>query len=142
MDVVMGADEDGIRAAQQIKQLSPETKIVIVTSMPEVTFIKRAREAGIESFWHKEIQEQPILEIMRRTMAEESVYPLKQPQYSVIVRRTGLYRNMISCSRRGCLRPSVQVCRIKGVRKTGAGAEPVPVLFILNISQGSVRCFS
>ena len=42
-------------------------------------YIERAKEIGIDSFWHKEIQEQPLTEIMNRTMAEESVYPLTTP---------------------------------------------------------------
>ena len=79
MDVVMGSGMDGIDAAGLIKSQSPDTKIILVTSMPEVSYIDRAREAGVESFWHKEVQEQPLLEIMDRTMAGESVYPLSTP---------------------------------------------------------------
>ena len=75
LDVVMGNDMDGIDAAAQIKKISPKTKILIVTSMAESSYISRAREAGAESFWHKELQEQPLLEIIERTMAGESVYP-------------------------------------------------------------------
>ena len=47
--------------------------------MPELSFINQAREIGIESFWYKEIQEQPLLEIMDRTMDGESVYPSISP---------------------------------------------------------------
>ncbi len=81
MDVVMGENIDGIETAAKIKEFSSDTKIVIVTSMPEVFYIKRAQQAGIESFWYKEIQEQPLLEILDRTMAGESVYPLNRPRY-------------------------------------------------------------
>ncbi len=55
----------------------------MVTSMPEVSFIERARQAGVDSFWYKEIQEQPILEIMDRTMAGESIYPDHAPIVSI-----------------------------------------------------------
>ena len=48
--------------------------------MPEVSYIRRAREAGIESFWHKEVQEQPLLEVMEQTMAGISVYPAQTPE--------------------------------------------------------------
>ena len=80
MDVVMGSGADGIEAAQCIKSFSPETKILLVTSMPESSFIRRAKEAGIESFWHKEIQEAPLLDVMDRTMRGESVYPSQMPE--------------------------------------------------------------
>ena len=79
LDVVMGIGMDGLDAARQIKQERPEVKILLVTSMPEVTYIDRAKEIGVESFWHKEVQEQPLLEIMNRTMAGESIYPTTMP---------------------------------------------------------------
>ena len=79
MDVVMGSGMDGLDAAKEIKEKHPETKILLVTSMPEVSYIDRAKEIGIESFWHKEVQEQPLLEIMDRTMAGESIYPASMP---------------------------------------------------------------
>lgn len=80
MDVVMGMGMDGIDAARLIKEKDPSVKILLVTSMPEVSYIKRAKEIGIESFWHKEVQEMPLLEVMRRTMAGESVYPASIPE--------------------------------------------------------------
>ncbi len=79
MDVVMGYGIDGLDAAKQIKQKRPDVKIMIVTSMPETTYIDRAKEIGVDSFWHKEVQEQPLLEIMNRTMSGESVYPTEMP---------------------------------------------------------------
>ena len=47
----------------------------MVTSMPEVSYINRAKQIGADSFWYKEVQEEPILAVMKRTMAGESVYP-------------------------------------------------------------------
>ena len=79
MDVVLGLGKDGLDAAKQIKQERPQVKIILVTSMPEATYISRAKAIGVESFWHQEVQEQPLLEIMNRTMAGESVYPETMP---------------------------------------------------------------
>ena len=75
MDVVMGTSTDGIDAAKEIKEICPDTKIIMVTSMAESSYITRAKEAGVESFWYKEVQEQPLLDIMDKTMAGKSVYP-------------------------------------------------------------------
>ncbi len=83
MDVLMPGSVSGLEAARRIKSACPETKIVIVTSMPELSFIRQAREIGVESFWYKELQEQPLLEIMDRTMAGESVYPSASPQVAL-----------------------------------------------------------
>ena len=79
MDIVMQSGQNGLSAAKRIKDIRPETKILIVTSMPEITYIDKARRIGAESFWYKEIQEQPILEVMRRTMNGESIYPDNTP---------------------------------------------------------------
>jgi two-component system vancomycin resistance associated response regulator VraR len=79
MDVLIPGSINGLEAAKRIKEVSPETKIIIVTSMPELSYERQAREIGVESFWQKEVQEQTIQEIMDRTMAGESVYPGSQP---------------------------------------------------------------
>ena len=79
MDIVMNEGKNGLSAAKKIKDTKPSVKIIIVTSMPEVSYINRAKQIGVESFWYKEIQEQPIIDVMRRTMAGENVYPDNSP---------------------------------------------------------------
>ena len=49
-------------------------KIVIITSQPECSFIDRARNAGVDSFWYMTASAESLLQIMDRTMAGESVY--------------------------------------------------------------------
>lgn len=80
MDILMNDGSNGLDAAARIKKNSPETKIIAVTSMPEYSWIKRAREIGIESFWYKEASEATILDVMDRTIAGESVYPDGTPE--------------------------------------------------------------
>lgn len=62
------------------KKLKPELKIIAVTSMPEVSWMDRARKIGIESFWYKEASEETILEIIERTLKGESIYPMETPE--------------------------------------------------------------
>ena len=83
LDVLFPDGCSGIDAAREIKAVSPSTKVVIMTSMPEVSYLRRAREAGVDSFWYKEIQELPILTILDRTMAGESIYPDTTPELTV-----------------------------------------------------------
>ena len=83
MDVVMAKGQSGLAISAEIKKIYPFVRILMVTSMPEVSFIERARQAGVDSFWYKEIQEQPILEIMDRTMAGENIYPDHAPIVSI-----------------------------------------------------------
>ena len=79
MDILMADGSNGLEAAARIKKNCPEVKIVAVTSMPETSWLKKARECGIESFWFKEASRDTILDVMDRTMAGESVYPDSAP---------------------------------------------------------------
>ncbi len=83
MDVYTENRENGIAAAGEIKKQHPNIKIIIVTSLPEMTFIEKAREAGCESFWYKEHGELGLLELMDRTMEGESIYPDATPTVEI-----------------------------------------------------------
>ena len=41
-------------AAEEIKKQFPNIKIIIVTSMPEYSWLERARKIGVDSFWYKD----------------------------------------------------------------------------------------
>ena len=79
MDVVMNDGYSGLEAAARIKESFPEIRIIIVTSMPDAVFLRRAKEIGADSFWYKEAQAAPMLEVMDRTMAGEHVWPDSLP---------------------------------------------------------------
>lgn len=83
MDVVTENGESGLVAAEKIKKKFPNIKIIIVTSMLECSYIKRAKKIGVEGFWYKEINEQPILSIMEKVMNGEIVYPKQLQQVKV-----------------------------------------------------------
>ena len=79
MDVCTADDESGLIAAAKIKKHDPDIKIIIMTSMPEYSFIQKAKDAGCNSFWYKEYGEVELLDVMNRTMLGDSVYPGETP---------------------------------------------------------------
>ena len=83
MDVVMKDGSDGLEAAARIKKIKPGVKIIIVTSMPEVSYIERAKALGADSFWYKELDSEPLLSVMDRTMEGEHVYPDSVPSVRI-----------------------------------------------------------
>ena len=83
MDIVMVGGMNGRDAAKEIKAAKPQIKIIIITSMPEVSYIEKARKIGVESFWYKELEEVPILSVMERTMKGEHIYPDSTPELSI-----------------------------------------------------------
>lgn len=80
MDVCTKGSRDGIDVAAEIKARYPETKVIIITSMVEESYLKRAKAAGAESFWYKDVSPESLLEVMDRTMAGESLYPDHTPE--------------------------------------------------------------
>ena len=79
MDVMTEFGNSGLDAAETIKQQFPSIKIIIVTSMPEYSWIARARKIGVDSFWYKDGHKDSILDVMERTMAGENIYPDETP---------------------------------------------------------------
>ena len=79
MDVCTADGESGLLAAKSIKLNYPKIKIIIMTSMPEHSFIKKAKDYGCDSFWYKEYGNTDLLDICSRTMNGESVWPTELP---------------------------------------------------------------
>lgn len=83
MDVCTAQKASGLDATARIKKLFPKTKVIVVTSAPEYRFIEKAKEAGAESFWYKDVGEADLISIMDRTMAGESIYPDRTPAVEI-----------------------------------------------------------
>ncbi len=79
MDVMTELGNSGLVAAEEIKREFPSVKIIIVTSMPEYSWIERARKIGVDSFWYKDGQKDSILKVMELTMDGEHIYPDETP---------------------------------------------------------------
>ena len=79
MDVCTAMNASGIDAAEKIKGLFPQIKVIIITSQPECSFIDRARAVGVDSFWYKSASVEEILAVMDRTIAGEHIFPDNTP---------------------------------------------------------------
>lgn len=75
MDVCTENDSSGIVAARRIKEHQPEVRIVIMTGMPEVTFVEQAKRAGVDSFVYKNVGIGELLAVMRSTSTGYSTFP-------------------------------------------------------------------
>ncbi len=83
MDVVLSHGPNGLEVAGRIKSSYPHVKIIVVTSLPDALFLEKARRIGVDSFWYKELQSAPLLEVMDRTMAGEQVWPDRPPEQRI-----------------------------------------------------------
>ena len=123
MDILMNDGSNGLDAAKKIKKLKPDLKIIAVTSMPEVSWMKRARKIGIESFWYKDVSEETLMDIVTRTLKGESIYPDNTPVVTL-----GLAKSSEFTPR------EIEVLRLL---TTGAGNDEIAEK--LDISQNTVK---
>lgn len=84
MDICTADDESGLAAAARIKRARPRTRVVIMTSMPEHTFIRKARAAGCDGFWYKEYGNAGLMEVIGQAMRGEPVYPEETPEVTIM----------------------------------------------------------
>ena len=75
MDVVTKDGPNGIVFAEKIRSEFPDIKIVIMTALPEITFIDEARKAGAHSFMEKAMGNDHLFYVIRSTMKGHGIYP-------------------------------------------------------------------
>ena len=85
MDVCTDNNESGLTAAAVIKRHFPKIKVIVVTSMADSDFMRRAREAGAESFWFKG---NTLLIGRRRCRATGIIGWRRSPKTETVRRRT------------------------------------------------------
>lgn len=79
MDVCTHGTKDGIDAAAELRRDFPDIKIIIVTSMVEESFVKRAKKAGADSFWYKDASPEDLITVMDATMQGKHMWPGETP---------------------------------------------------------------
>ncbi len=83
MDVCTADNESGLDAAERIRKKYPKIRIIIMTSMPEYSFIARAKAYGCEGFWYKEYGDENLVDVCDRVMAGEIVFPEETPSIRI-----------------------------------------------------------
>ena len=83
MDVCTAMNSNGLDAAEKIKKNYPDIKIIIITSMPEFSFLKKASYIGVDSFWYKGNNAKEIISVMDRTIAGEKIFPDNTPDLQI-----------------------------------------------------------
>lgn len=83
MDVQTERHENGLAAAEKIKRKHPNIRIVGVTSLVDHEVLRRARASGMDSFWYKDTDEETLMDVVRRAMAGERVFPDAPPEVAI-----------------------------------------------------------
>ena len=83
MDVQTQNNHSGLAAGKRIKEASPRTKVVIVTSLVDPDVLKKARNGSADSLWYKDHGTKDIIDVMVRTMNGERVFPESSPNVTL-----------------------------------------------------------
>lgn len=75
MDVCTANNSNGISYAKLVKEKYPDIKIIIMTGVLDINFIKESKNAGIESFIYKSISKPSLIATVRNTADGYSMYP-------------------------------------------------------------------
>ena len=86
MDVCTADGESGLKMTEKLKPQYPAVKILIMTSMPERSFVSRARAAGCEGLWYKE-SAVGLVDAMNRIIDGQTVFPKQEDLPSVCLGR-------------------------------------------------------
>jgi DNA-binding NarL/FixJ family response regulator len=76
MDVVTKNNSNGIKYTAEIRKAMPEIKVVIITALPDITFVNEAKKAGAQSFMDKDMGSEHLLYVMRKTLEGYSIYSI------------------------------------------------------------------
>ena len=79
MDVCTDNNESGITAAAAIRAQCPEVKLIIMTGMPEITYMESSKKAGVDSFLYKNVKSETMLATIRSTMDGYGTFPRESP---------------------------------------------------------------
>lgn len=83
MDVQTEHRENGLCAVQKIKEKNPEIKIVVVTSLVDFDVLKKAKAFGADSLWYKDTDEETLMDVVRRTVSGEHIFPDSPPEVEI-----------------------------------------------------------
>ena len=125
MDICTENDSDGLAAAEAIKKIYPQIKIVMVTSMLEGRFLDRARKIGADSFWYKDSPSGDLVSVIEGTLSGKRFWPDSVPTV-----RLG---NTLSCE--------LSDREMETLRLLCEGKTNAEIAVKLNVGESSVRTY-
>ena len=75
MDICNEKGHSGITETEHLKEIYPEIKVVLMTAMPDVSFVHDAKEAGADSFVYKNVGKDELLNSIYQTMQNYNYFP-------------------------------------------------------------------
>jgi DNA-binding NarL/FixJ family response regulator len=104
MDVQTATNNNGLAAGERIRASGNGAKVLVVTSLIDPDVLNRARMGAADSLWYKDHGDEDLMDVARRTVAGERIFPDTSPS----VERKGMRSGDISPRQLLILRRFVQ----------------------------------
>ena len=75
MDICTENNSSGLAYSKIIKENFPSVKIILMTGVPDLTFIDKAKANNVDSFIYKNISSDSLLSTIQNTIDGYSLYP-------------------------------------------------------------------
>ena len=75
MDICTENNSSGLAYSKIIKEKFPSVKIILMTGVPDLTFIDKAKANNVDSFIYKNISSNSLITTIQNTIDGYSLYP-------------------------------------------------------------------
>lgn len=75
MDVCTLDGASGIDACGRLRAADPDLPVVLMTAMPDITFLDAAKAAGATAFVYKDAPTEELVDVLRRALDGEGTFP-------------------------------------------------------------------
>lgn len=95
-DVCTANNHNSLDYVVRIKKENPHIKVILMTSIMEISFIERAKKANADSFVYKDIPTQELITVIKNVIRGYSTFPLsKREEVPVLKELTDNELNII-----------------------------------------------
>ncbi|MDD7401778.1 MAG: response regulator transcription factor [Eubacteriales bacterium] len=78
MDICNAEGHMGISETVRLKEKMPEIKVILMTAMPDMSFVHDAKQAGADSFVYKNVSKDDLIKSIESTMQNYNTFPAEQ----------------------------------------------------------------
>ncbi len=83
LDVMTAKNHSGLAAGKRIRESGNKTKVLIVTSLVDSEVLSEAKKGAADSLWYKDHGGADLMNIIRRTLAGEHIFPDSAPSVAL-----------------------------------------------------------
>jgi DNA-binding NarL/FixJ family response regulator len=84
-DIITEEKNNALNYIKEIRDAYPNLKIVAITGFPDISFMEKAKNVGVNSFVYKNISTEELISVIKNTSTGYSVFPNNEKTKDLIV---------------------------------------------------------